>query len=115
VHRSFYEKNYQTVKMLNPRMPFLIRPSENAAPYVIARYGRSRDGWPLVTGLPGTRRCVDQVPCMFADWNEKKTVELEGMDEAAVEAVFEKLTLQGQTMPRSPESLDTVKLPTVTE
>ena len=36
---NFYEKNYKVVKMLNPRMPFLIRPAEKAAPYVIARYG----------------------------------------------------------------------------
>ena len=37
--RAFYEKNYQTIKMLNPRMPFLIRAADNASPRVIARYG----------------------------------------------------------------------------
>lgn len=48
-----------------------------------------------------------------ADWNEKEQVSLAGLDEAGVEKVFEQLTKKGETMPRSPESLEMVKLPTV--
>ena len=48
-----------------------------------------------------------------ADWNEKEQVSLAGLDEAGVEKVFEQLTKKGETMPRSPESLDMVKLPTI--
>mmetsp|Transcript_32756 Transcript_32756/g.67134 ORF Transcript_32756/g.67134 Transcript_32756/m.67134 type:complete len:114 (+) Transcript_32756:40-381(+) len=85
--RAFYEKNYQTIKMLNPRMPFLIRAADNASPRVIARY----------------------------DWNAKEAIELEGLDEAGVSSAVESLVKKGETMARSPESLDVVRLPTVVE
>jgi hypothetical protein len=39
--RNYWLHNYQTVKTLNPRMPFVLRDfdEEDANPYLIVKYG----------------------------------------------------------------------------
>lgn len=40
---TFFIKNYQELKMLNPRTPFVYREAEEMEPFVYARYGASAE------------------------------------------------------------------------
>lgn len=86
--RNYWFKNYNTVKMLNPRLPFLIRdfPDEDKSPYIIVKY----------------------------DFNETKLVEVEGKSEEELDALLESLVDAGDALPRSKES-DPYVLPPIVE
>jgi Mitochondrial ribosomal protein L51 / S25 / CI-B8 domain len=40
--RDWYFKNYAELKLLNPRLPIVLRNNEDEDPYMIVRYGEAR-------------------------------------------------------------------------
>ena len=70
--RSYLRNNYEILKTLNPKFPFLVRAAEDT-PYVVATYGLGHT----------------------------ETRDLDGLDEAAVEKTFAELVALGEQHPRS--------------
>lgn len=70
--RSYLRNNYEVLKTLNPKFPFLVRAAEDT-PYVVATYGLGHT----------------------------ETRDLDGLDEAAVERTFAELVALGEQHPRS--------------
>ena len=70
--RRYLRNNYEILKTLNPKFPFLVRAAEDT-PYVVATYGLGHT----------------------------ETRDLDGLDEAAVEKTFAELVALGEQHPRS--------------
>lgn len=86
--RSFYERNFNVVKHLNPTFPFMIRPMPNQQPYLIVEY----------------------------DFCNKVKIPLDGLDSDGIERKFQQAVEVGEEMPRSAgQSLATNFLPSVVE
>ncbi|ELR14480.1 mitochondrial ribosomal protein l51 / s25 / cib8 domain containing protein [Acanthamoeba castellanii str. Neff] len=75
--RSFLDSNYAELKKLNPRLPILMRTGEQAPPKVYARY----------------------------DWGEERGFDLHNATEKEVEDRVRELTLMGEKMEKSFESI----------
>ncbi|TYZ58007.1 hypothetical protein PybrP1_003502 [[Pythium] brassicae (nom. inval.)] len=74
--RTFFQKNYLELKMLNPRTPFVYREADDMEPFVYARY----------------------------DWGVEKQVFVHNKSDKEVLDVIKDLVEHGFTLPKSPES-----------
>ncbi|KDO29356.1 hypothetical protein SPRG_05892 [Saprolegnia parasitica CBS 223.65] len=74
--RTFFRRNYNELKMLNPRTPFVYREAEELKPFVYARY----------------------------DWGKEKQVFLDDKTPDEITRILKDLVDHGASLPRSPES-----------
>ncbi|OQR97854.1 hypothetical protein ACHHYP_09871 [Achlya hypogyna] len=74
--RKFFRRNYNELKMLNPRTPFVYREAEDLEPFVYARY----------------------------DWGVEKQVYLNNKNADEITRILKDLVEHGEKLPRSPES-----------
>ncbi|KAK8797948.1 hypothetical protein WA171_005477 [Blastocystis sp. BT1] len=74
--RDFIEKQYHSIKSMNPILPIIVRECDGIRAKVIARY----------------------------DYNNTKEMDLEGLAPPAIEDALKRLTEIGEVMPRSQES-----------
>ncbi|OQR81524.1 serine protease family S28, partial [Thraustotheca clavata] len=74
--RKFFRQNYNELKLLNPRTPFVYREAEDLEPFVYARY----------------------------DWGHEKQIFLKHKSSDEIVRVLKELVDYGETLPRSPES-----------
>ncbi|KNB41287.1 NADH dehydrogenase [Blastocystis sp. subtype 4] len=80
--RDFIEKQYHSIKSMNPILPIIVRECDGIRAKVIARYG----------------------PFMYDYYNNTKEMDLEGLAPPAIEDALKRLTEIGEVMPRSQES-----------
>ena len=73
---TFFHKNYEELKMLNPLTPFVYREAEEMEPFVYARF----------------------------DWGVEKKVPVPNKSDKEVLLVLKDLVAHGLTLPKSPES-----------
>ncbi|DBA02672.1 TPA: hypothetical protein N0F65_010497 [Lagenidium giganteum] len=74
--RTFFRKNYEELKMLNPNTPFIYREADEMEPFVYARY----------------------------DWGNEKQVFVHNKNDKEITEVLRGLVEFGKTLPKSPES-----------
>jgi len=73
VARSYIKKNYDELKMLNPKTPFLVRDGwPGKDPYVVATY----------------------------DWGNEVSKTMGGLDEKGIDALLKGLVEEGKSLPK---------------
>ncbi|GAB9475441.1 Nadh dehydrogenase [Globisporangium polare] len=83
--RTFFRKNYEELKMLNPRTPFVYREAEEMEPFVYARF----------------------------DWGVEKQVFVQNKSDKEILDIVKGLVEHGFTLPKSPESDIVVATPII--
>lgn len=109
--RSFWINNYNEIKHLNPRFPFMLRANPDADPYVLIEYGASdAAAWPPRFPYPS--------PTLFrcADYALKEKIMLPNLTAEQVEDRIRQAVIAGEEKPRSYwQSKAPLRLPTVVE